>query len=360
MKLLDTTLRDGSYVINFGFSAEQTSELASALDDASVPFIEVGHGVGLNASLNGQGRAKETDQAYMRAAADAVKKGKWGMFAIPGICDISHIDSCIDHNIGFLRFGVSVDRVYDVAPFVEKAKSAGIFTAVNFMKSYVISPAEFEKIARQASDYGADAVYVVDSAGNMTPQKVRGYLERIQDLSTGFHAHNNLGLAVANAIVAEEMGAAIIDTSLQGMGRCTGNTATEQFVAVMQREGKLADIDLFALMDASEELVRPLLSQIGHDTVDLACGVAGFHSSYMGVVKKYSLEYDVDPRRLIMEICKETQAEAPAQLVRAKAEMLRRKSEESGFKHRFPLNKYFGHEEADLAEKVTTDDSQRP
>ena len=275
---------------------------------------------------------------------------EWEIGAVENI-----IDSCVDHDIGFLRFGIGVDRVEKVAPFVEKAKNAGIFSAVNFMKSYVISPGEFEKVARQAVDMGADVVYVVDSAGNMTPAKVRSHLEPIQDLETGFHAHNNLGLAVANAIAAEEMGAAVIDASLQGMGRCTGNTVTEQFVALMQREGKLTDIDLFALMDASEELVRPLLTQVGHDSVDLACGVAGFHSSYMGVVKEFALKYDVDPRRLIIEICKESQAGAPRDLVRAKAETLRRESQESGFKHRFPLNKYFGHEEADLPETISRD-----
>ena len=106
MKVLDTTLRDGSYVINFGFTAQQTSSISLALEEAKVDLIEVGHGAGLNASDMGLGTAAETDIGYMKAAAKSVKRSAWGMFAIPGVCDLSNLDACFDHNIGFLRFGV--------------------------------------------------------------------------------------------------------------------------------------------------------------------------------------------------------------------------------------------------------------
>lgn len=345
MKILDTTLRDGSYVINFGFDRQQTATICRELDRAGIDLIEVGHGVGLNASAHGQGKARETDTAYMAAAASAVSSARWGMFAIPGICELDHLDAAIDHGIGFLRFGVSIDSYARVRPFIDKARTAGILVCVNFMKSYARPPLVFEQAAREVMAAGADYVYVVDSAGNMTPRSVRQYCERIQDLPFGFHAHNNLGLAVANALVAEECGAQIIDCSLQGMGRSTGNTMTEHFVALMQRDGKLMHIDLYAVLDAAELHVRPLLHEVGHDSVDLICGYAGFHSSYMTVIRQYALEYDVDPRLLIQEVCRESQLDAPDALVRAKAEMLRDRSRATGFRHRFPLDKYFGHEQ---------------
>jgi len=348
MKILDTTLRDGSYVINFGFTAAQTADIAGELDRAGIDLIEVGHGVGLNAGPHGQGMAAETDEGYMAATAGAVQNALWGMFAIPGICDLSHLDACIDHGMGFLRFGVSIDAYQKVHPFIEKAKSAGMMVCVNFMKSYAREPLLFEQAARDVVRTGADYVYVVDSAGNMTPRRVRQYCERIGDLAFGFHAHNNLGLAMANALAAEECGAQIIDCSLQGMGRCTGNTMTEHFVALMQREGKLGHIDLIALLDAAEEKVRPLLSQVGHDSVDLICGYAGFHSSYMDVIRRNAIDFDVDPRLLIIEVCKDNQSEAPEALVRAKAEALRDASAARGFRHRFPLTQYFGNEQEDL------------
>lgn len=348
VKILDTTLRDGSYVINFGFTEQQTTSLTAALDKAGVDMIEVGHGVGLNASQIGQGRANETDETYMKAAANAATNSKWGMFAIPGICDLTHLDACFDHKIGFLRFGVSIDAYDRVFPFIEKTKAAGVTACVNFMKSYTREPLVFEQAAREVAKSGADYIYIVDSAGNMTPSRVRQYCERIGDIPFGFHAHNNLGLAVANALVAQECGAAIIDCSLQGMGRCTGNTMTEQFVALMQRTGNLKHIDLLTLLDTAEEQVRPLLRNVGHDTVDIVCGYSGFHSSYMDVIRRNAIEFDVDPRLLIIEVCKETQSDAPEELVRDKARTLRINSNEQGFQHRFPLDQYFGREQKDL------------
>lgn len=348
MKVLDTTLRDGSYLINFGFSAEQTSDISGALDGAGIDLIEVGHGVGLNASEAGYGRAVLEDEAYMAAAAKAVTRGKWGMFAIPGICELKHLDACFDHAVGFLRFGVTIDAYEKVFPFVEKTKAAGVIACVNFMKSYTREPFVFEQAAREVVKAGTDYVYVVDSAGNMTPSRVRQYCERIGDLPFGFHGHNNLGLAMANALVAVECGAALIDCSLQGMGRCSGNTMTEHFVALMQRETKLENINLLTLLDAAEEQIRPLLRQVGHDTVDLICGYSGFHSSYMDVIRRYAVEFDVDPRLLIIEVCKVSQSDAPEDLVREKALALRATCQESGFSHRFPLVHYFGSEQMNL------------
>ena len=132
------------------------------------------------------------------------------------------------------------------------------------------------------------------------------------------------------------------------MGRSSGNTMTEHFVALMQREGKLGHIDLFTILDTSEEQVRPLLSQVGHDTVDLICGYSGFHSSYMDVIRRNAVEFNVDPRVLIIEVCKETQSDAPEDVVRAKAHALRITSDAKAHRHRFPLAKYFGHEQRKL------------
>jgi len=348
VKILDTTLRDGSYVNNFSFSAEQTSRLCEGLDQAGVDFIEVGHGVGLNASESGHGRSSTSDLEYMKAAAESVKKGKWGMFAIPGICQVSNLGPAFEHGIGFLRFGVSIEDFRKVFPFVEEARAQGVFTCVNFMKSYTHGPQVFEKAARESSAAGADIVYLVDSAGNMTPSQIRHYCERLDGVAFGFHGHNNLGLAVANALSAMESGAEVIDCSLQGMGRGAGNTMIEQFVAILQRQGHLSDIDLFSLLDLGETEIRQMLPSGGFDSVDLVSGLAGFHSSYMGIIRKFSLDFDVDPRKLILKVCEVSQADAPEVVVREKAVALRAEDDEAGYAHRFPLAKYFGNEQSSL------------
>ena len=139
----------------------------------------------------------------MEAAAASVSKGKWGMFCIPGVAELDHLDMAADYGMGFVRVGVGVDHVEDGQPFIAKAKKLGLYVATNFMKSYTRPPKVFAKTAVRAAEMGADAVYVVDSAGNMTPPEMRAYVEAVRavsDMPIGVHAHNNLGLANANAL----------------------------------------------------------------------------------------------------------------------------------------------------------------
>lgn len=346
--ILDTTLRDGSYVINFGFSAEQTATIAVGLEKAQIPYIEIGHGIGLNASEKGLGTAAHTDEEYAIAAKTNLCHSKWGMFAIPCICDLPHLDMCIDLEMDFIRIGVGVDNHEVAYPFIEKAKKAGMLTCVNFMKSYSRPPHIFEQVARDTIQNGADYIYLVDSAGNLTPETTRQYCERIQDISYGFHGHNNLGLANANAIVAYELGAKIIDTSLQGLGRSAGNTQTEQFIAILQRMDKAKDIDLLHLIDISDKYVRPLIKKAGTDGLDLICGFSGFHSSYMSEVRDIALEFDVDPRCLIIELCKVTLDAAPASELRKIALVLRENGRTLNDISKISMERYFGNEQRDL------------
>ena len=343
--LLDTTLRDGSYVINFGFDAEQTTGVLDGLQQANIPMVEVGHGIGLNASEKGLGVASQTDEEYMIAALETASTAKWGMFAIPGICELEHLDACIANGMDFIRIGVSIDDYSKAAPFVDKARKANMIACVNFMKSYSRPPYVFESAARDAIGYGADFVYIVDSAGNLTPDQTRRYCERITDIPFGFHGHDNLGLANANAFVAYAMGAHIIDCSLQGMGRSAGNTKLEQFVAILQQNGESQDVDLLKLIDTSEKYIRPLIRNGGCDGLDVICGFSGFHSSYMSVIREMAIKYEVDPRRLIIDLCEVTIDKAPAKLVEEIAEKL--SNENLGFPEntKATLQKYFGDEQ---------------
>lgn len=346
--ILDTTLRDGSYVINFGFSLEQTAEISIGLEKAGIPLIEIGHGVGLNASEKGLGVAAHSDEEYALAAKNKLLKSKWGMFAIPGVCELHHLDMCIDLEMDFVRIGVGVDSHEKAFPFIAKAKNAGMLVCVNFMKSYTRPPQIFEQVARETIQHGADYVYLVDSAGNLTPDTTRRYCERIQDINFGFHGHNNLGLANANALVAYEFGANIIDTSLQGLGRSAGNTQTEQFIAILQRMEKAIDIDLLSLIDLSDSYVRPLIKKVGIDGLDLICGFAGFHSSYMSDIRKISLEFEVDPRCLIIELCKITLDNAPEFELRNLAKRLKKSGNSLNSISRFSMEQYFGNEQENL------------
>ena len=346
-RILDTTLRDGSYVINFQFTARDTAIIAGKLDEVGFELIEVGHGVGLGASDTGHGQAAESDEAYMKAAAEAVKRGKWGMFCIPGVAKIEHVDLAGQHGMKFIRIGTNVTDVPESQAFIERAKRYGMYVCANYMKSYASDPKDFAQSALLSEKYGADVVYVVDSAGGFITRDIDGYFNAVRDVSQiaiGFHGHDNLGLGVANAVRAVELGASIVDTSLQGMGRSAGNTPTELFIAVMERMGIPLGLDLLRVMDIGEKYVKPLNRRDGLNSVDIIAGFAQFHSSYMGIIREFSSKYGVDPRKLIVTLCQRDRINAPRDLVESLAHSLQSDGEEA-FSGRFHLDRYFGAEQ---------------
>ena len=346
-KILECTLRDGSYAINFEFTAGDTAAIAGALDRIGFPLIEVGHGIGLGASKAGMGRALETDAAYMKAAADSVTNGLWGMFCIPGIAKLDHLDEAADYGMGFVRVGTNVSEVSESEPFIQRAKTRGMFVCANFMKSYVSTPKEFAAVAERSHQMGTDVVYIVDSAGGMLPEEIVHYAEAVReiyDVALGFHGHNNLGMGVANALTAVDLGINIVDTSLQGFGRSAGNTATELLLAVLMSKGFDTGLDLIEVLDAGEKFVKPLISSVGLNSLDVVSGLSRFHSSYMKTIHLSADRYQVDPRLLIMAVCSENQIDAPKSLVEATAKKLAGTIKEPIIS-RFHFNRYHGSEQ---------------
>jgi 4-hydroxy 2-oxovalerate aldolase len=345
--LLEVTLRDGSYAIDFQFTAADTATLCAELEGAGIDLIEIGHGIGLGASEAGHGRAAETDETYMRAAADTLRRAKWGMFCIPGIASLEHVDRAAEFGMNFIRIGTNVNTVEQSEPFIARARKRGMRVTSNFMKSYATEPKEFAEKAALSQRFGSEAVYVVDSAGGMLPVDVDRYFQAVRDrcdIPLGFHGHNNLGLAVANSMRAVELGAAIVDTSLQGIGRSAGNTPTELFVAVMERVGIRMGIQPLQVMDIGEKFVRPLLGPSGWDSMDTISGYSQFHSSYMGVIREFSSKYRIDPRRLIMALCEENKVDAPRALLDRIAREISQEGEEV-FTGRFRFDRYHGAEQ---------------
>lgn len=346
-RILDTTLRDGSYVINFQFTARDTAIIARELETCGFELIEIGHGVGLGASEAGYGQAAESDASYLEAAAGAIKDAQWGMFCIPGIAKLEHVDLAASFGMKFIRVGTDVADVVDSAPFIERAKKHGMYVCSNYMKSYVVDPAEFARKAKLSGEYGADVVYVVDSAGGMLTRDMEAYFRAVRDtcsVGVGFHGHDNLGLGVANAIRAVELGADIIDASLQGMGRSAGNTPTELFIVVMDRLGIPLGFDPLRVMDIGEKFIQPLIQRQGLNSLDIVAGYAQFHSSYMGVIREFSSKFGVDPRKLIIALCEHDRVNAPRNLVERLARELSTESDQA-FSARFHLERYHGAEQ---------------
>lgn len=347
MKILETTLRDGSYAVNFQFTAQDTAVISSALERIGFDLIEVGHGVGLRASQRNCGEAADTDEAYLRATAEALRTAKFGMFCIPGIAQLEDVDLAAQYKMGFIRIGTNVTEVEESIPFIERAKKHGMMVCANFMKSYALDPKAFAQKVKQSASYGAEVVYLVDSAGGMLPQEVADYINAVKDVSDvqlGFHGHDNLGLGVANTLRAVECGAAIVDSSLQGLGRSAGNAPTELLVVALQRMGINLGIDPIQVMDVGEKYVRPLVRRQGLSSIDIVSGLAQFHSSYMGVIQRVASKYQVDPRQLIIGVCARDKVNAPEALVEEVARSL--KKQPDVLPARYEFDRYHGHEQS--------------
>lgn len=164
VSILETTLRDGSYAVNFSFSSSDTSIICKELEDAGFKYIEIGHGVGLNATNRGYGDAAQTDEEYMIAAESVLKKAKYGMFCIPGIARLEDIDLAAKHHMGFIRVGTNATEVPNSEPYIKRAKDHGMFVTANFMKSYILPPHKFAEQVKLSEKYGADLMLKADLA----------------------------------------------------------------------------------------------------------------------------------------------------------------------------------------------------
>lgn len=344
--ILETTLRDGSYTINFSFTSTDTSIICKQLEDAGFKYIEIGHGLGLNASNLGYGIAVQTDEEYMIAAEEVLKKAKYGMFCIPGIARLADLDLARKHNMGFVRVGTDVDKVNESEKFIKKAKSFGLYVAANYMKSYAMEPAKFAEKVKLSEKYGADIIYIVDSAGGMFSENIMNYyqaIRKVSDIPIGFHGHDNLGLAVSNSLVAVDLGIELIDSSLQGLGRSSGNACTEILVAALKKKGYDTGIDFLKVMDVGQTYVQPLITARGKMPLDIVAGYADFHSSYMHHIMRYSSKYRIDPEILIIEMAKIDKVNLNEKVLDKIA--LKIKKNEDVYTAKYGFNRYVGREQ---------------
>ncbi len=309
MKILDTTIRDGSYAVDFKFTCANVSNIVERLTKLGdgIEFIEVGHGMGLNASSAEHGYSLYSDTEYLDAARKVSKDAQIGMFCIPGIARIEDLHVAKEHGLTFVRVGVPADQTQDAIKYVAEAKKIGLTVMVNFMKTYALFPEYVAEMAGIAINSGADYIYIVDSAGCMLPEQLSEYYEAIKgrddNIKIGFHGHNNLGMAVANSLLCVEKGFDLIDCSFQGLGRSLGNTSTEMFVMALKKRygSKYFDMDIPRLLEYGYVSLKEISGSIHIQTpLDLVCGYAGFHSGFIKDIFKCCCEYEVDPLRLII------------------------------------------------------------
>jgi 4-hydroxy 2-oxovalerate aldolase len=308
VEILECTLRDGSYAVDFKFTENDTAILAGVLGRLGFRWIEVGHGVGLGAMKAGKGTMPASDERLIEAAKRAAPNARIGCFFIPGIGTADQLKSARAAGLDFVRIGYSAPEIEDAFPYLTLARELGLKPCLNFMKTYGISADTFAEKAKGGEAAGAEVIYCVDSAGSMFPEDVRKYLSAARDrceCDLGFHGHSNLQFAVANSVEAVRCGATFIDTTLYGLGRSAGNVPTEIAVAVFDNLGIQTGINLFDVMDAAEEFMGPLMSQMQlYDMMSVAMGCSQFHSSFLPKVAAAARQHGVDLRRLVVAMGK--------------------------------------------------------
>ena len=304
MTILDATVRDGSYYVDFKFSNEDVSEIVSRISKLGFKYIEIGHGKGLNASSLKNGLSMQTDEEYMQAARLGCNGSKLGCFCIPGIARLEDIKTAASNGMKFLRIGQNADDIDSVKKYVLKAKEEGLEVMVNFMKTYLISPKTFVENVKLVKEWGADCVYVVDSSGGMLPDQIVDYYKYVRsevDIKIGLHCHDNLGLAVSNSLLAYELGYDFIDTTLQGVGRSVGNAMAEKVIMALEKKGIDTGFDIPQLLEYGYYVNEQIIGRRAVSPLDLMCGFADFHSSYLKEIYRCSIEKRVDPLRLILK-----------------------------------------------------------
>lgn len=306
--LHDMCLRDGMHAKREQISVEQMVRVATALDDAGVPLIQVTHGAGMGGNSLQHGFALASNEEYLQAVCPRMKQAKVSVLLIPGLGTMRELQSAYECGARSVHVATHCTEADTAPQHIAFARKMGMDTTGFLMMAHLNDPAGLAEQGRLMESYGAQTVYITDSAGFLLPddvaQRVRALREVLKpETQIGFHGHHNLGLGIWNSIAAIEAGASRIDGSVAGLGAGAGNTPLEVFAAVCERLGIDTGVDLFKLMDVAEEVIVPMMDHVVRvDRDSLTLGFAGVYSTFLLHAKRAAQRFGVPARDILVEL----------------------------------------------------------
>ena len=306
--LHDMSLRDGMHAKQHQISLQQMIDVATGLDEAGMPLIEVTHGDGLGGASVNYGFPAHSDEEYLKAVIPKMKQAKVSALLLPGIGTVDHLRMAHDCGVSTIRVATHCTEADVSQQHIGLASEMKMDTVGFLMMAHMASPEKILEQAKLMESYGANCVYCTDSAGYMLPDQVTEKIKLLRaqlkpETEVGFHGHHNLGMGIANSLAAIEAGAGRIDGSVAGLGAGAGNTPLEVLVAVLYRMGVESGVDLFKVMDVAEDLIVPLMDHpIRIDRDSLTLGYAGVYSSFLLFAKRAAEKYGIPARDILVEL----------------------------------------------------------
>lgn len=307
LMIFDSTLRDGNHAVKHQISKDSIEDYCLAMDGSGVHTIIVGHGNGLGASSLQVGFSGISEKEMLQTARDSLERTRLGAYMIPGFGTIhDNLEPAIEIGVELFTIGCHCTEADTTRQHIEFLRNAGKETYGVLMMYHMASTEKILEEAQKMQSYGAQGVILMDSAGASTPEMVQKTISTLYDglqIHVGFHPHNNMGMAVANAYTAYLEGATIIDGTLRGFGAGAGNCQLEDFVALLEKCHVKTGIDFYKLLDASEQIMPGIMGkEMGQDPLSIVSGQNGVFSAFKIHVQKAAEEFHVDARDIFKEL----------------------------------------------------------
>ncbi len=303
MLIMDCTLRDGANVLGSRFPDDLAVTIMEGLTGNGVDVIEYG-------SVKASSPSDQEEQRYLDLAKPYFDKAEVGVFLNAKNYSPEAVTLAAEKGFSFIRLGINAGEAHKTTEIIEKIRSSGMKVYFAMMKAYLLSPDDLAKEAAWLQEQGVFEATVMDSAGYMWPHEAKAYVQALKkaapSLLVGIHSHNNLYMALANALGAVEGGAGLVDCGLLGMARSAGNIATEAAVAALNRQGTETKVDFYGLLQFLDQKLIPAMES--HDyhvavtPLELILGYSGCHSNFVPLFQKVAQETGVDLYRLIVGV----------------------------------------------------------